>query len=196
MEILPCSISLKKTGFYSLGSHWYLLSYRWDLFAAPCWDLSGLTLRSLLPTITTSVGSCVPLPCCFPEAQFHSSLLLLLTLTDFLLPLPRWCLSLGKTGDTDVPFRTGHPTVFYSLHVDQLWVSVLDTICCKKKLIYGCGNKPLGVSVIWYSFQGRQQTQNKKYHGFSHMWIPLNFFVWFIEFQFYIYKFQYLYLSF
>lgn len=64
---------------------------------------------------------------------------LTLVLPIFLPPFPPWVLSLRRKGyEIDVPVRTGHPTVSYSLHIDQLWLSVLIPISVKSCSNEGC----------------------------------------------------------
>lgn len=55
-----------------------------------------------------------------------------------------------------VPFTTGYPAVYYSLYIEQLWVSVLMTYTAKEdslmtlrdKSIYVFSNKSLEVRLI------------------------------------------------
>lgn len=62
-----------------------------------------------------------------------------------------WCfLNLGhKSSDVDVPILPEYPIVIYSLHFDQLWISVLNTVHCTKELLWW----GLRVSLI-YGYRG------------------------------------------
>lgn len=61
----------------------------------------------------------------------------LLALAIFLPPLPPWPLSLRARGlDLHSPFRAEHSIASHLLsNPDQLWVCVLITMCCKRKLL-------------------------------------------------------------
>lgn len=60
----------------------------------------------------------------------------LLALTVFFQTSPQWTLDLvWRRYDIDAPFRTEHPSTFYSLHFGQLW-PVLIMFYCKKKLFW------------------------------------------------------------
>lgn len=72
--------------------------------------------------------------CCSDRSrrQFHC-FYLPLALRTFLPPFSQLSLSLGQRHcNIDFPFRAELAAIFYPLHVDQLFISVLTGICCKK----------------------------------------------------------------
>lgn len=106
-------------------------------FPSPCWDFIWLELVQVLCVLSQLlwVHMCNCLPWYIRKTLFHCGHPLSLALTVFLLTLAQLPLSLGRRGwDTDVPFRVKHSEVFYSLYLDQLWVSV-NHHNCKKKLL-------------------------------------------------------------
>lgn len=85
--------------------------------------------------VTTTVSSCVPLPCCVWKTLFRGSHLLPLTLPiscpifPSMVPEP-WEEGLGcRYG----PFSDKHSAVSYSVHTDQLWVSAIIFIHCRNQ---------------------------------------------------------------
>lgn len=114
-----------------------------------CWVLSGLSCRNLW------------------RADMHSSLVvsrkyILLSFTHYLWFLPSFYLLFlvisapwGARCDTEVSFMAKPSQVFYSLDMDQLWVSVLITTDLKNKLLwwdwapnYSYNNKSVEVILI------------------------------------------------
>lgn len=86
-------------------------------------------MLSPLPWIPMSNWSSVwkPFPCGLPPP---------LAFVLFPLPLPQWSLSLGRqVFNAGLQFRDKHSIVSCSLHVGQLWFSVLVSICCMMKLL-------------------------------------------------------------
>lgn len=68
------------------------------------------------------------------------------------LPFPLCSLNLGSVCDTDVSFMAEHSTVTYSLHFDQLWVSVLNIIHYIEKL-------------LWWRVHRYLETFRRQYNG-------------------------------
>lgn len=82
------------------------------------------------------VGSYVHLPRCVWKMLFPWSYQPCLVLQSFApfysSKIPELC---GEGCDIHIPLRSKHSTVFRSLHIDQLWVSVLSSIV-RKSLSY------------------------------------------------------------
>lgn len=114
-----------------------------------CWDFFLSALCSQWPL------ECCHNLCGFICSHFRVRKTLLTWSHPLLLPLVIFPHLLGRSlspweegFDTDTPFRVESYKVTYSLHVDQLWVSVLSTIYCKKKLFWWRGRNAL----IWSSW--------------------------------------------
>lgn len=95
----------------------------------------------LVCAVAITLSSYMPLPCCIqktlfsysnPSAQAPKILLL-----SFPWHSPGLGVGVGEWSVLGIPFRAEHSEVFYSLHIDQLWVSVLTSIYCRKSLWFG-----------------------------------------------------------
>lgn len=85
---------------------------------------------------TADVGSWVEWPHCIQKTLFYSCPFSLLALVVFSFPCTAMCPGPWGKGkcDTGVPFRAAHTTLTYSQQLLQLWVSVLASVTCKRKL--------------------------------------------------------------
>lgn len=54
-------------------------------------------------------------------------------------PLLKSSLNVEDRNFIDIPVGARLPVVIYSLHFDQLWVSVVASICCKKDAYFDDG---------------------------------------------------------
>lgn len=96
------------------------------------WAYAGLVHAAIIVVI-----SYMYLPWCVQKTLLSLRTLPLLPLTITLMPssiyLP-WALRVRFM--IEVSLRSEPYKVPYSVHIDQLWVSVFTTICCKKKLLW------------------------------------------------------------
>lgn len=133
LHVLPSTargyLSLPATGAYQwLHSQW------WDCVAnAPLhvgiW--AGLAYPGLMHAATTTVSSYVKLPFCVQKIMFACSHQLPLALIPCLTLFCNDCGALGVV----LRFKVEHSAVSYPLHNSLIWVTVLNTIYCKQKLL-------------------------------------------------------------
>lgn len=140
--------------------------------SSPCWDFCLIRACTwLVHAVIAAVSACVDQPSCVWKTLF----LVVIKPSKSYPSLLQWSLSLWRRGSCrHVPFRAGHFTISYSLHLDQLWSPVLIPICYKQKLlwwrlweilIYRYHSKSLGVSSIIHQFSWFSQAPDFPRYG-------------------------------
>lgn len=138
--------SLRKANFSSLSSQWLVacgFSWRWGLQNFPV--LACQTVLSLCRSCLGNYSIQILWVVC--KALSSSKCSGPLALIVFSFSLPRRFLRLRyRSCVVDVSVVLRHPMVTF-LHFYQLWISVIDSICCKQKLLWWRMRTTL---ICWY----------------------------------------------